>query len=158
MAVPSSGQLNLKGIFSEKNENDYTAQNLDGEDNLSLRGLSDSTNNDSSGGNINVNTANNPLSNRPNLSAPHSMSEFYSYDHDASKSDRRLKTNINLIGHSKSNIPIYTFNFKTHPVTWQGTMAQDLLEMGLEDSVRTADDGYYVVSYEKIDVDFKKIS
>ena len=74
MAVPSSGQLNLKGIFSEKNENDYTAQNLDGEDNLSLRGLSDSTNNDSSGGNINVNTANNPLSNRPNLSAPHSMS------------------------------------------------------------------------------------
>ena len=37
-------------------------------------------------------------------------------------------------------------------------MAQDLLEMGLEDSVRVADDGYYVVSYEKIDVRFKKIN
>ena len=36
-------------------------------------------------------------------------------------------------------------------------MAQDLLEMGLEDSVCIADDGYYVVNYEKIDVDFKKI-
>ena len=161
MAVPASGQLNLKGIFSEKNESDYTAQNLDGENHLSLRGLSDSTNNDSSGGNIAVNTANNPLSNRPDLSEPHAMSEFYSYDHDAVKSDRRLKTNINLIGHSKSNIPIYTFNFKKYPKVsykWEGVMAQDLLEMGLEDSVRTADDGYYVVNYEKIDVDFKKIN
>ena len=36
-------------------------------------------------------------------------------------------------------------------------MAQDLLEMGLEDNVRMTDDGYYVVSYDKIDVDFKKI-
>ena len=37
-------------------------------------------------------------------------------------------------------------------------MAQDLLDMGFEDSIRIADDGYYVVNYEKIDVDFKKIN
>lgn len=161
MAVPSSGELSMLGIFSEKNEDDYTADNADGENNFSLKGLSNSSDNDSSGGNIAVNTANNPLSNRPDGSAPHQMSEFYSYDHDATKSDRRLKTNINLIGHSKSNIPIYTFNFKKYPKVsykWEGVMAQDLLEMGLKDSVRIADDGYYVVSYDKIDVDFKKIT
>ena len=29
-----------------------------------------------------LNTVNNPSSNRPDLSEPHQMSEFYSYDHD----------------------------------------------------------------------------
>ena len=160
MAVPASGQLTMVGIYSEKNEDDYTAMTQE-DDNISLRGLSSNSHNDSDGGNMTLNTANNPSSNRPDQNAPHSMSEFYSYDHDAVKSDIRVKTNINLIGHSKSNIPIYTFNFKKYPKVsykWQGVMAQDLLEMGFEDSIRIADDGYYVVNYEKIDVDFKKIN
>ena len=160
MAVPASGQLTMVGIFSEKNEDDYTAMFAE-ENNISLRGLSSNSHNDSNGGNMNLNTSNNPSSNRPDQNAPHQMSEFYSYDHDAVKSDRRLKTNINLIGHSKSNIPIYTFNFKKYSKVsykWEGVMAQDLLEMGFDDSVRIADDGYYVVNYEKIDVDFKKIN
>lgn len=160
MAVPSSGQLTMVGIYSEKNEDDYSAMTQE-DNNISLRGLSSNSHNDSDGGNMTLNTANNPSSNRPDQNAPHLMSEFYAYDHDAVKSDLRLKTNINLIGHSKSNIPIYTFNFKKYPKVsykWQGVMAQDLLEMGFEDSIRIADDGYYVVNYEKIDVDFKKIN
>ena len=81
MAVPSSGTLSMKGIFSEKNENDYTAANMDGESNLSLRGLSSNSHSDTStGGNINLNSAS--ASNPPNQTAPYSMSEFYSYDHD----------------------------------------------------------------------------
>mgnify|MGYP001207206101 CR=1 FL=1 len=81
MAVPGSGTLSMKGIFSEKNENDYTAANMDGESNLSLRGLSSNSHSDTStGGNINLNSAS--ASNPPNQTAPYSMSEFYSYDHD----------------------------------------------------------------------------
>lgn len=83
MAVPSSGTLSMKGIFSEKNENDYTAANMDGESGLSLRGLSSNSYSDTStGGNINLNSASG--SNPPNQTAPYSMSEFYSYDHDYS--------------------------------------------------------------------------
>jgi len=106
MAVPSSGELSLASIHAELNENDYYV-NPDGYS-PSLQGLS------TGGSPLNeaINTANNPLSNRPHLTAPHAMSEFYSYDHDAVKSDIRLKTNIEMIGHSPSNIPIYTFNYK----------------------------------------------
>ena len=96
MAVPSSGQLTMVGIYSEKNEDDYTAMTQE-DDNISLRGLSSNSHNDSDGGNMTLNTANNPSSNRPDQNAPHLMSEFYAYDHDAVKSDLRLKTNINLL-------------------------------------------------------------
>jgi len=82
MAVPSSGNsLSMLGIFSEKNENDYGAANIDGESNISLRGLSSNSFSDTStGGNINLNANS---TNKPDQSAPHSMSEFYGYDHDA---------------------------------------------------------------------------
>ena len=153
MAVPSSGNsIILNKIQNELLTNDYTSGNV--YSNVSLTGLCTGTV-------ATLNTTNNPSSAYPDGIAPHQMSEFFAYDHDAVKSDRRLKTNINLIGHSKTNIPIYTFNFKRYPKVsykWEGVMAQDLLEMGLEDSVRVADDGYYVVSYEKIDVRFKKIN
>ena len=153
MAVPSSGNaIILNKIQNELLTNDYTSGNV--YSNVSLTDLCTGTV-------ATLNTANNPSSAYPDGTAPHQMSEFFAYDHDAVKSDRRLKTNINLIGHSKTNIPIYTFNFKRYPKVsykWEGVMAQDLLEMGLEDSVRVADDGYYVVSYEKIDVRFKKIN
>ena len=151
MAVPSSGNLTLNKIQNELLVNDYAGGNVYSD--VWLSSLS-------TGAVATLNTANNPSSAYPDGVAPHQMSEFYAYDHDAVKSDRRLKTNINLIGHSKSNIPIYTFNFKKYPKVsykWEGVMAQDLLEMGLEDNVRMTDDGYYVVSYDKIDVDFKKI-
>ena len=82
MAVPSSGEISLLGIWSEKNESDYTAMSADGENMFSLRGLSDDGEDDSlSMGQINLNPRN-ISANRPNQSAPHAMSEFYSYDHD----------------------------------------------------------------------------
>ena len=55
MAVPSSGTLSLLKIFSEKNEDDYTANNADGNNSFSLKGLSVNGTNDSSGGDISVN-------------------------------------------------------------------------------------------------------
>tara|TARA_R110000737_G_scaffold260080_2_gene268473 strand:- start:60 stop:692 length:633 start_codon:yes stop_codon:yes gene_type:complete len=68
-------------------------------------------------------------------------------------SDLRLKENINRTGVSKSGIPIYTFNYKNDDKLWSGTMAQDLLDMGLNEAVATMDNGYYAVNYNMIDVD-----
>ena len=79
MAVPSSGTLTMLKIFSEKNENDYDANNADGESSFSLTGLSSNSTNDSSGGNINLNSDGSP---GPDGNTPHSMSEFYNYDQD----------------------------------------------------------------------------
>lgn len=85
MAVPSSGSISMQGIFSEKNEDDYDAANIDGETGLSLRGLSSNSYSDtSSGGNINLNTAYaSTASGGANLvNSPYAMSEFRGYNHD----------------------------------------------------------------------------
>ena len=78
MAVPSSGELSLVRIFGELNEDDYTTFNPDGES-PSLKNLS--TGASPPGEAINTNNA---KGDRPDGAAPHAMSEFYSYDHDAS--------------------------------------------------------------------------
>jgi hypothetical protein len=73
MAVPSSGLLRMSGLFSEFNEDDYTAYNNDGEIIL-LSGGSSGT-----WGTVNTNS-----SSYPTTTNPDKMSEFYGYDHDAS--------------------------------------------------------------------------
>jgi len=74
MAVPSSGELSLKGIVNELDDNDYTSNSFAGA--MSLKEASDGTQET-------INTQNSS-SDRPDGSAPHAMSEFYSYDHDYS--------------------------------------------------------------------------
>ena len=287
MAVPSSGEISMVGIYSEKNESDYTAMYPE-ENNISLLGLSRNNQNDSDGGNINLNASS---TSKPDESAPHAMSEFYGYDHDQvsntsfsnniadftistnisttttvaktftlnnpsgnlthvftnagaqygtisismskvgdpgsggtsnsatgfvaegstctlsggvwsvsntiyvryrlvahtgaandavtgtftnnsisdsvsitktsinpAKSDIRVKTNIERIGYSDMNIPIYLFNYKEDLNTiYKGVMAQDLLKLGFDNSVSVGQDGYYMVDYNKIDVNMEKI-
>ena len=287
MAVPSSGEISMVGIYSEKNESDYTAMYPE-ENNISLLGLSRNNQNDSDGGNINLNASS---TSKPDESAPHAMSEFYGYDHDQvsnttysnniadftistnisttttvaktftlnnpsgnlthvftnagaqygtisismskvgdpgsggtsnsatgfvpegmtatltggvwsasntiyvryrllahtgaandavtstftnnsvsdsvsitktsinpAKSDIRVKTNIERIGYSDMNIPIYLFNYKEDLNTiYKGVMAQDLLKLGFDNSVSVGHDGYYMVDYNKIDVNMEKI-
>jgi len=66
-------------------------------------------------------------------------------------SDIRLKENIELIGKSPSNINIYKFNYKDNPTTYQGAMAHEVPWASIKHS-----NGYMMVDYNKIDVDFKK--
>lgn len=75
MAVPSSGAISLAKIRDEIENNNYNA-NLYGYTSgpTSLTDISDGTYDT-------INTAN-AVSNRPDGSIPHSMGEFYSYDHD----------------------------------------------------------------------------
>ena len=72
-------------------------------------------------------------------------------------SDSRLKENVRKIGKSPDGIPIYTFNYNGKKEKYSGVMAQDLLELGYKDSVQIID-GYYVVDYNTIDVEMKKIN
>ena len=288
MAVPSSGEITLVGIFSEKNESDYDAMFAE-ENNISLAGLSRDNIDDSDGGEININQSS---TSKPDDQPPFAMSEFYGYDHDAvstsfssvysaftivgvanvastvsnvrtfvvnngsgaltinigslrantgtlavaasstgdpgtngtgnsgtgfvnegttlthtpgswgssktiylrfkyfthssattadvrtvthtvnstsntvnvtvqtnaAKSDMRLKTNIDRIGYSDMNIPIYLFNYKDDlNTTYKGVMAQDLLELGFNNSVILDSDGYYSVDYNSIDVDMERV-
>ena len=66
-------------------------------------------------------------------------------------SDIRLKENVELIGKSPSNINIYKFNYKNNPTTYQGAMAHEVPWASVKHS-----NGYMMVDYNKIDVNFKK--
>ena len=73
-------------------------------------------------------------------------------------SDRRLKSNIKLIGKSPSNINIYSFEYidkdKFGYGTYQGVMSDEINK----EVVIVGEDGYDRVNYSLIDVEFKKIS
>lgn len=85
MAVPGSGTLSLLKIWSEKNENDYTSANQDGESDFSLRGVSSDSHADSTNGNYNLKGSGGGNGVQAQA-APYSMSEFYGYDHDGGPS------------------------------------------------------------------------
>jgi hypothetical protein len=67
-------------------------------------------------------------------------------------SDIRLKENVELIGKSPSNINIYKFNYKDNPTTYQGAMAHEVPWASIKHS-----NGYMMIDYNQIDVEFKKI-
>ena len=73
MAIPSSGTISLAGIRAELATNTYNASAT------TIASLEDC----SDGTIATINTGN-ASGDRPNGSAPHSMSEFYAYDHDVS--------------------------------------------------------------------------
>jgi hypothetical protein len=71
-------------------------------------------------------------------------------------SDRRLKTNIKLIGKSEQGYNIYSFKFidPSHGEgIYQGVIADEMPEQVISKN----EDGYNMVDYSMIDVEFKKI-
>ena len=67
-------------------------------------------------------------------------------------SDRRLKTDIELVGQSPSGINIYNFKYLNSDNVYQGVMAQEVLHAS------QFIDKYLAVDYSKIDVEFKQLS
>ena len=68
-------------------------------------------------------------------------------------SDVRLKEEIQLIGKSQSGINIYRFKYKDTDGMYEGVMAQEVpwaAEIG--------NDGYYMVDYNKVDVEFRRLN
>jgi len=67
-------------------------------------------------------------------------------------SDMRLKEDINLVGKSPSGINIYTFRYKGEDKKYQGVMAHQVPHASIVN-----DEGYLMVDYNKLDVEFKEI-
>ena len=70
----------------------------------------------------------------------------------AYNSDIRLKDDIKLVGKSPSGIKIYNFKYKGDDKKYQGVMAHQVPEASF-----VGDDGYLMVDYSKLDVEFKEV-
>ena len=82
MALPASGQISLRDIYFEIEEDNPILP-------VSLKELSDGTV-------ATINTEN-ASANRPDGSAPHEISEFYSYDHDLTSSSWGTSWSANTV-------------------------------------------------------------
>jgi len=80
------------------------------------------------------------------------MGRKLSFDY-ASFFSQVLKENLELIGTSPSNINIYSFNYKGSKDKYQGVIAQEVPWASMKH-----DNGYLLVDYSKLDVDFKKLN
>ena len=70
----------------------------------------------------------------------------------AIQSDIRLKDDIKLVGKSPSGIKIYNFKYKGDNKKYQGVMAHQVPHASIVN-----DEGYLMVDYNKLDVEFKEI-
>ena len=68
-------------------------------------------------------------------------------------SDIRLKEDIKLIGKSPSNVNIYSFKYKGEDGKYEGVMAQEVPWASI-----VGDDGYLMVDYSKLDVEFRRLN
>ena len=71
-------------------------------------------------------------------------------------SDIRLKENINKVGISPNGLNIYQFNYLGDNKKYEGVMAQELVGTNFESALNNKN-GYYMVDYSKLDVQFKMI-
>ena len=71
----------------------------------------------------------------------------------AKASDRRLKKDIKLIGLSPAGLKIYSFKYKNSEDSYQGVMSDEIPSYAVVKNT----DGYDMVDYSKLDVEFKKI-
>jgi hypothetical protein len=67
-------------------------------------------------------------------------------------SDIRLKEDIKLVGKSPMGINVYTFRYKGDDKKYQGVMAHQVPQASEVDA-----NGYLMVDYSKLDVDFKEV-
>ena len=68
-------------------------------------------------------------------------------------SDIRLKTNIEFIGKSPSNINIYQFSYIGNPIKYVGVMAHEVPWAS-----EKHESGYLMVDYDKVDVEFRRLN
>ena len=81
MAVPSSGNISMLGLAREKVYDDYDYYVTP----TGPYSMYDFVNGgDTNGSGVSFETTNTNSSSYPNTTEPHQMSEWYSYDHDAS--------------------------------------------------------------------------
>jgi hypothetical protein len=88
--------------------------------------------------------------------------QFISYC-NGSKSDKRLKKNIEFLYEQPNGLKIYQYEFRNSIILkqpelegkWQGVIAQDLIDTKFENALTLEDDGFFMVNYDKLG--FKQI-
>ena len=133
MAVPASGELSLRGIRAELGTNNYT--NITAYVNVSLTNMS-------IGSNGTINTSN-PAANRPNGTAPHNMSEFYSYDHDVVAAPSR--TSFSSVRYTTATCPATLNNTHYHDGSGTYPAVGDII-YDSDVAVEPSTSGYYFLS------------
>ena len=77
-----------------------------------------------------------------------------------------MKKTIKFLYENEKGIKIYQFEFLDEIVknnehlrgVWEGVIAQDLIDSPFEFALNLEDDGYFVVDYDKLEIELKKIS
>ena len=76
---------------------------------------------------------------------------------DAGQSDICLKTDIQKIGATVFDLPLYRFSYKHRDGRYAGVMAQDVLEV-VPEAVSVGDDGYYRVDYSRLGIAMERLA
>ena len=71
-------------------------------------------------------------------------------------SDLRLKTDIQQVGTTAHNLPLYAFRYVGNDEQYEGVMAQDVLEV-MPSAVSVGKDGYYRVRYEMLGIKLRRL-
>ena len=76
---------------------------------------------------------------------------------DNVESDVRLKEDVHRIGTTVFGLPLYRFKYLGKPATYEGVMAQDVLQV-MPCAVSRAADGYYRVNYRALGTSMRQVS
>ena len=76
---------------------------------------------------------------------------------DTGASDLRLKQDVRRIGSTVFGLPLYHFQYRGRSETYEGVMAQDVLQV-MPGAVSLAADGYYRVDYRALGTSMRRVS
>jgi hypothetical protein len=75
---------------------------------------------------------------------------------DDNKSDVRLKEDVQRVGTTVFGLPHYQFKYIEKPETYEGVMAQDVLNV-MPAAVSVGEDGYYRVNYKMLGIEMRHL-
>ena len=76
---------------------------------------------------------------------------------DGQESDLRLKEDVQRVGTTVLGLPLYHFKYIGAPETYEGVMAQDVLQVK-PGAVSVGTDGYYRVNYSALGTSMRQVS
>ncbi len=78
-------------------------------------------------------------------------------DDEVPPSDLRLKCDVTRVGTTVLGLPLHHFKYSGRPETYEGVMAQDVLQV-MPAAVSRGADGYYRVNYGLLGIEMRRIS
>jgi len=72
------------------------------------------------------------------------------------ESDRRLKTDLRVVGATVHGLALYEFRYRGRAGVYEGVMAQDVLAV-MPEAVVKGSNGYYAVNYDLLGAPFRRV-